>query len=96
MNEEYDQFFDRVCNDYHSLVKRSALYLQWRYFDCPDANYHFFAIRKWGKLVGWSVFALKDDTLVWGDALFERRFESASPLLIDHVQKNVFPGIYLF
>ena len=87
VNEEYDRFFDRVCDDYHSLVKKTSAYLKWRYFDCPDANYCFFAVRKWGKLVGWSVFAPKGDTLVWGDALFDRHFEPAPQVLIEHVQK---------
>ncbi len=94
MNEEFDHFFERVGDDYHSLVKRSALYLQWRYLDCPDTEYHVLAVRKRGELVGWGVFALQDDTLVWGDALFARRFATvAASALLGQVQKDFFGKI---
>ncbi len=89
VHEEYDHFFDRVCGDYHSLVKKTSLYLKWRYLDCPDVNYHFFAVKKWGKLVGWSVFRLNGGRLVWGDALFDRQFAAAAvPLLLDWLRKT--------
>jgi SAM-dependent methyltransferase len=88
VGEAYDHFFERVGDEYQSLVKRSALYLQWRYFDCPDTDYHVFAVKKRGKLVGWAVFKPQGQTLVWGDALFDQPFAAvAAPMLINKALK---------
>ncbi len=89
---DFDHFFDRAADNYHSLVKRNALYLQWRYLDCPDTEYHFLAARRWGKLAGWAVFKRRGETLIWGDALFDRSLAAlAVPLLLDQAQK-IFVG----
>jgi hypothetical protein len=86
---DFDHFFDRVADNYHSLVKRSAIYLQWRYLDCPDTEYSFFAARRWGKLVGWAVFKAQGESLIWGDALFDRSFAAvAAPLLLEQARKT--------
>lgn len=66
---EYDQLFETVCGAYEILVKRDAAYLKWRYLDCPDKLHQVFAVRSRGKLVGWGVFSMRENTLIWGDAL---------------------------
>ena len=82
VDDEWDDFFDRVCPSYEFLVKRDAVYLKWRYLDCPDKDYRIFAVRRKGSLVGWSVFMPKNSALIWGDALFDSRcLESVSYLL---------------
>jgi hypothetical protein len=82
---EFDQFFDRVAPAYRFLVRRDARYLRWRYLECPDVPYFIVAIRKWRRLVGWSVFGVRDSRLAWGDALFDPRHPEAVEVLLRHV-----------
>ncbi|HEX9458964.1 MAG TPA: GNAT family N-acetyltransferase [Thermoanaerobaculia bacterium] len=82
---EFDRFFDRVAPAYRFLVRRDARYLRWRYLECPDVPYFTVAIRKWRRLVGWSVFGVRDARLAWGDALFDWRYPEAVGVLLRHV-----------
>ena len=43
--------------------------LRWRYLQCPDVSYLFLALRRWRKLVGWSVFRMVEGKLLWVDGL---------------------------
>lgn len=71
ITDEYTPFFERVGGHYGILVERNARYLQWRYVECPDGVHHVYALRRWGKLVGWGVFRQRGEVLQWGDALFD-------------------------
>jgi len=85
VGEEYDRFFDHVAPAYRFLVRRDARYLRWRYFDSPDRGAFMVAIRKWGRLAGWSVFRVRQRRLTWGDALFDPDHADAVDVLIRHV-----------
>ncbi len=80
-SERFDAAFDdllgRVHADYGMLVERDASYLEWRYHRQPGNAYRVYACHRQGRLVGWGVFRRRDDTLVWGDALFDPRWPSA-------------------
>jgi hypothetical protein len=93
MVTEFDHFFNRACEDYGLLVKKDAAYLQWRYLDCPDGKHRLFAVNVRGRLVGWSVFSLRDDVLIWGDALFEKKSARYVAPMIDDILKNHFPYV---
>jgi hypothetical protein len=82
---EWDSLFERVSVDYGFLVRRDARYVQWRYLECPGVESIVVAIRRWGRLVGWSVFRVRDSRLSWGDALFDRRAPEAVEVLLRHV-----------
>ncbi|MDP9360584.1 MAG: GNAT family N-acetyltransferase [Acidobacteriota bacterium] len=82
---EFDDFFERVAPAYRFLVRRDARYLRWRYLECPDVPYFIVAIRKWRRLVGWSVFGVRGSRLAWGDALFDPRHADAVEVLLRHV-----------
>jgi hypothetical protein len=82
---EYDRFFERVAPAYRFLIRRDALYLRWRYFECPEPGAFLVAIRKWRRLVGWSFFRVRENRLVWGDALFDPGASDAAEILIRHV-----------
>lgn len=82
---EWDAFFERVWRDYRFLVRRDARYVRWRYLDAPDVKYHLVAIRKWRQLVGWIAFRIRGDRFVWGDALFDRRFDDAVEIALRHL-----------
>ena len=43
------------------------------------------AIRKWRRLVGWSVFGVRGSRLAWGDALFDPEHRDAVEVLLRHV-----------
>jgi len=75
---EFDSFFDVNADAYGLLVKRCAAYLKWRYLDCPDRRYSVFTVRRFGRLVGWSVFSLRGDTLIWGDAFFKKTVSAST------------------
>lgn len=90
----WDRLFQRVAPHYGFLVARDAAYLDWRYLRCPDPGFVILAARKWGRLVGWSVFRRRDDRLVWGDALFDpRHTAAASSLLAAALELPEFQGI---
>ncbi len=82
---EYDRFFERVAPAYQFLVRRDARYLRWRYLECPDRGAFLVAIRKWRRLVGWSVFRVREDRLTWGDALFDPQSADAAEVMLRHV-----------
>jgi hypothetical protein len=84
---EWDELFARVANDYEFLLRRDAQYVRWRYLDAPNAGYAVVAVRKWGKLAGWSTFKMRGVTLMWGDALFDRRWPEAAEVLLGHVSE---------
>src|SRR5215203_425925 len=75
-DERWDAFFQRVSSAYRLLIERDARYLEWRYARCPD-DYFSYAVFRRKKLVGWSVFRLKEERLRWGDALFDPRYPDA-------------------
>ena len=83
--DEYDRFLGRVGPAYQFLVRRDARYLRWRYLECPEPGAFIVAIRKWRRLVGWSVFRVRENRLSWGDALFDPMFLDAIEVLIRHV-----------
>lgn len=82
---EFDDFFARVAPAYRFLVRRDARYLRWRYLECLDVSYFIVAVRKWRRLVGWSVFGVRGSRLSWGDALFDPRYPQAAGVLLRHV-----------
>ena len=82
---EWDALFARAANAYRFLVRRDARYVQWRYLDCPDVDYHVVAIRKWRHLVGWIAFRIRENRFTWGDALFDPRFPDAVEVALRHV-----------
>lgn len=82
---EYDELFARVAPAYRFLVRRDAAYLRWRYLQFREAGQFVVAIRKWGRLVGWSAFRVRGDSLLWGDALFDRSYPDAVEVLLRHV-----------
>ncbi len=92
VDEEYDLFFERVRDDYGALVERTSRYLQWRYLDCPDNAHHLFSVRRFGTLIGWSVFSERGEALIWGDALFDNRYGRAAAWMIDRVARRFFTG----
>lgn len=92
-DQEFDVFFQRISKDYDLLVKRTSTYLNWRYIQCPDGIYHLYAIRKFGKLVGWSAFILKDKTLLWGDALFDRKYPKSVLFFLQRLVQSWYPNI---
>jgi hypothetical protein len=85
VGSDYDQFFEAVAPAYQFLVRRNAQYLRWRYLHCPDPGAFVIAIRKWRRLVGWSVFRVRENRLWWGDALFDPRHADAVDVLLRHV-----------
>ncbi len=84
----FDRLFRRVAPSYRFLVRRDAEYLDWRYRKRPDTGYVILAARRFGRLVGWSVFLRRADPdgsgthVAWGDALFHpRHLRAAEPIL---------------
>lgn len=77
LDERWDELFQRVVPHYRYLIVRDSAYLRWRYLDCPDVDYSFYAAHQDGRLVGWAVFRREAEELVWGDALFDPRHPTA-------------------
>jgi hypothetical protein len=84
-DERFDALFARVRDAYRLLIERDARYLEWRYATCPDREYFVYALFRFGRLAGWSVFRQKGERLVWGDALVDPRHRRAVSLLLARV-----------
>jgi len=93
IGQEYDLFFEKVRDDYGTLVKRTSSYLKWRYLDCPDDVHRFFSVKRFGKLVGWSVFIKRDDVQVWGDSLFDKKYPAAVSFMLDYLARHFFEDV---
>ncbi len=79
----WDRFFHRVAASYGFLVRRDAAYVDWRYLRCPDeVPYVVMAAYRWRRLVGWCVFRRREERVVWGDALFDRRHVGAAEAIL--------------
>lgn len=91
--KEIDALFYRVANDYDLLVKRTSDYLGWRYLQCPDGKYDIYAVKRFGKLIGWSVFTLRDKTLLWGDALFDKKYLNSVEIFLKILVKSWYPEV---
>ena len=91
----WDRFFHRVGPHYGLLVRRDAAWLKWRYADCPDdPPFLVLAARKWGRLVGWSVFRRHESRLKWCDALFDpKHLEAAWPMLRAAMEHPAMDGV---
>ncbi len=84
LGAEWDELFERVKGFYRFLVRRDRTYVTWRYLACPDIAYQVLAARRGGRLAGWSVFRRQEDRLVFGDALFDPRFDEAPREVLSH------------
>jgi hypothetical protein len=83
VDEGWDEFFGEVAPAYGFLVHRDARYVRWRYLQRPDVPYLLLAMRCRRKLVGWGVFARRQGTLVWGDALVHPDHRASLNVLLD-------------
>lgn len=93
MVADFDHLFKKASRDYGMLVKKDVTYLKWRYLDCPDQVHQLFAVKCFGKLVGWCVFSLRDRVLIWGDALFEKKYAWCVKMIFDPLLKIHFKGV---
>jgi SAM-dependent methyltransferase len=93
VTEDWTEFFRRVRSSYKLLISRDAAYLRWRYLNCPDKIHRIFSIRKRGRLVGWSVFSKKDNRLIWGDALFDKKYPESVSYFLYALLNSHFQGI---
>jgi len=67
-----DHVFERARGQYGWLVARDSEYLKWRYVEHPDFRHYFFVVYRDGVPAGWWLARVEEDTLIVGDALFER------------------------
>ncbi len=93
VNPAFDILFQKAAGNYGLLVKRDAGYLRWRYLDCPDGVYRIFALKRFGKLIGWSVFRVRGSVLIWGDALFEKSQAVFAGMLLEQLLKQQFSEV---
>lgn len=88
--KEFDELFRRVEGAYGFLVRSEARYLNWRYFQCPDVPYIAVAIRKWGRLVAWLVFRIRERRLTIGDLFLDPRHADVLEVSLRHLT-HVYP-----
>jgi GNAT acetyltransferase-like protein len=88
--KEFDELFNRVERAYGFLVRCDTRYLNWRYFQCPDVPYVVVAIRKWGRLVAWLVFRIRERRLTIGDLLLDPRDTDVLEVALRHLT-HVYP-----
>jgi 2-polyprenyl-3-methyl-5-hydroxy-6-metoxy-1,4-benzoquinol methylase len=86
---EFDRFFQTNSRHYGILVKRDAQYVQWRYLNCPDHIHRVYILSRWGKMIGWGVFSVQGNDLVWGDALCSPKYAQDMYFLLSQVLKII-------
>lgn len=79
---EWDELFERCAAAYRFLLRRDARYVRWRYLECPDGGFDIYAVRRFGRLIGWGVFRSTPEALLWGDSLFEPAQAGAAHALL--------------
>lgn len=87
----WDALFSRLRLHYPFLSRRDSTYVTWRYLQCPDPQYTVVSMRKWGKLVGWIVFRLREDRFSLGDMLIDPDHADALEVALRHLLA-VFPA----
>lgn len=60
--DEFSGLAVRIGSQHGSAMKRTADYLNWRYRDCPLANYELLAVRKEGRLEAYALFLQRAET----------------------------------
>jgi len=65
-----DQVLEGARPHYSWMINRSSEYLNWRYTQCPDKQFTFLVVYRWGSPVGWLLLHFDDQEIVVGDALF--------------------------
>jgi Acetyltransferase (GNAT) domain len=91
---ELDELFARVAPAYRFLVERSAVYVRWRYLECPGSPYIIVAIRKWRRLAGWLVLRIREQRITLGDLLLDPRWPDALDVALRHLV-TVYPGEFI-
>ena len=85
VGEEWDVLFRHVAPRYGFLAVRDASYVRWRYLQCPDVSYAVISMRKWGRLVGWLVFRIRDRRFTIGDLLLDPAVEGGLEAALRHL-----------
>jgi hypothetical protein len=80
----FDQLFERVAADYGLLVERRRPWLEWRYLRCPDRDLHLVRVDRGRRLVGWGVFRVEGERILWGDALVDPAHPGAVSAMLRH------------
>lgn len=55
LDERYDEFWKKTSRKYDVAIERSRQYLNWRYFNNPDANYTVYLAEKENEVLGYIV-----------------------------------------
>jgi hypothetical protein len=62
-DKRIDDFWNRVAKHHRLMIVRDSTYLNWRYFDKPNATYETFVAEKEGQIEGYLVTdKLQDET----------------------------------
>lgn len=80
LDERADSLWQRVCRDYPVLVVRDRSYLNWRFFNRPDAQYAVFAAQKYDDLIGYLIVRLCERAGVLCGHLVDFMIEGKDPL----------------
>jgi len=54
-DDRFDDFWNRISDDYPLIVVRDKKYLNWRYVDVPDVKYTIYAAEEKGQICGYIV-----------------------------------------
>lgn len=69
-----DSLMQEAGRHYGLLVTRDAGYLRWRYDNHPDFDYHYILLKRFGRVVGWSVLRQAEEKVLLVDALVSPRY----------------------
>jgi len=64
IGEEFDELWNNVSDDYFWIQNRGKDYLRWRYISAPHREYQVWTALERGKLVGYLVTTIKNDSKI--------------------------------
>ena len=75
-DERINDFWERVRNDFPTMVVRNQEYLNWRYANIPDIDYAIYLAEKEDQILGYMVIKCEK----WRGLIFGRIFDLVVPL----------------
>lgn len=72
-DERFDDFWEKVQNDYYNIVCRDSSYIHWRYFSNPIERYRLIVYMEDNEIRGYAIFKRYQEELQVVDLLFGKK-----------------------
>jgi GNAT superfamily N-acetyltransferase len=88
-NDQIDEFWNNIKDDYNFIIKRDQEYLNWRYCDDRAGNYTIFIAQENERIIGYLVLGIIDKDAFIADIIAIKNQEAIYNTLISHALNNL-------